>query len=78
MSAPLAGIRVVELGVVIAAPAASALLSDWGAEVVKVEPFEGDPQRGNGVDVYFQLDNRGKRSITLDLKSDRVTRSSSR
>ena len=46
-SAPraLEGVRVVELGVVVAGPAAGGLLSDWGAEVIKVEPPAGDPQR---------------------------------
>jgi crotonobetainyl-CoA:carnitine CoA-transferase CaiB-like acyl-CoA transferase len=67
---PLEGIRVVELGVVIAGPAAAAVLGDWGASVVKIEPPEGDPQRGNRNTSYFQLDNRGKRSICLNLKTE--------
>jgi crotonobetainyl-CoA:carnitine CoA-transferase CaiB-like acyl-CoA transferase len=66
---PLHGIRVVEIGVVIAGPAAAALLGDWGAEVIKVEPLEGDPTRGNPAKSYFQLDNRGKRSIAVDIGS---------
>lgn len=66
---PLAGVRVVELGVVIAGPAAAAVLADWGAEVVKLEPPEGDPQRGNWNTSYFEMDNRGKRSVALDLKT---------
>jgi crotonobetainyl-CoA:carnitine CoA-transferase CaiB-like acyl-CoA transferase len=66
---PLDGVRVVELGVVIAGPAAAAILADWGADVVKVEPREGDPQRGNTEPAYFGLDNRGKRSVALDLKT---------
>ena len=41
----LAGLRVVELGVWVAAPSAAALLADWGADVVKVEPPSGDPMR---------------------------------
>jgi crotonobetainyl-CoA:carnitine CoA-transferase CaiB-like acyl-CoA transferase len=69
MAAPLDGVRVVELGVVIAGPAAAAILADWGADVVKVEPCEGDPQRGNTEPAYFRLDNRGKRSVAVDLKS---------
>ena len=68
---PLSGIRVVELGVVIAGPSAAAILGDWGADVVKVEPAGGDPQRGNTQRAYFELDNRGKRSLTIDLKTDR-------
>jgi crotonobetainyl-CoA:carnitine CoA-transferase CaiB-like acyl-CoA transferase len=66
---PLDGVRVVELGVVIAGPATSAILADWGADVVKLEPREGDPQRGNLQLAYFGLDNRGKRSVALDLKT---------
>jgi crotonobetainyl-CoA:carnitine CoA-transferase CaiB-like acyl-CoA transferase len=64
---PLVGLRVVELGVVIAAPSTAALLGDWGADVVKVEPREGDPQRANVSAALFDLDNRGKRSLTVDL-----------
>lgn len=67
MSLPLAGVRVVELGVALAGPAAAAILASWGAEVVKVEPHAGDPQRGNTQNAYFSQDNRGKRSIALDL-----------
>jgi crotonobetainyl-CoA:carnitine CoA-transferase CaiB-like acyl-CoA transferase len=65
----MTGIKVVELGVVIAGPAAAAVLGDWGATVIKVEPPDGDPQRGNTNTAYFELDNRGKRSICLDLKT---------
>src|SRR5215831_4440823 len=78
MAGPLAGVRVVELGFWVAVPAAAAVLADWGAEVVKIEPPEGDPLRGlaaTGLVPYqpdvnpaFQLDNRGKRSVTLDLR----------
>jgi crotonobetainyl-CoA:carnitine CoA-transferase CaiB-like acyl-CoA transferase len=75
MSGPLAGIRVVELGVWVAGPAAGGLLADWGADVVKIEPPEGDPARGFlamlGADLPFnppfELDNRSKRSIVVDL-----------
>ena len=70
-------LRVVELGVWVAAPAAAALLADWGADVIKVEPPTGDPMRnvfgslGIGDEMpnpAFALDNRGKRSICLDLR----------
>ena len=44
-NAPLQGIKVVELGVWVAGPAVGGLLSDWGADVIKVEPETGDPQR---------------------------------
>src|SRR6185503_11082506 len=70
-------LRVVELGVWVAAPAAAALLADWGADVIKVEPPTGDPMRnvfgslGIGDEMpnpAFALDNRGKRSVCLDLR----------
>jgi len=72
---PLDGVRVVELGVWVAGPAAGGLLADWGAEVVKIEPPAGDPARGFarmlGGDVPFnppfEMDNRSKRSIVIDL-----------
>jgi crotonobetainyl-CoA:carnitine CoA-transferase CaiB-like acyl-CoA transferase len=75
--AALADLRVVELGVWVAAPAAGALLADWGADVIKVEPPAGDPMRrafgslGIGADLpnpAFAQDNRGKRSVVLDLR----------
>src|SRR6478736_6593235 len=77
MSGPLTGIRVVELGVWVAGPSAGGVMADWGATVVKIEPPEGDPFRGlyltaAGVELPanppFELDNRGKRSIVLDLR----------
>ena len=75
---PMAGVRVVELGVWIAGPAAGGILSDWGADVVKIEPPLGDParsfQRMLGGDLptnpVFELDNRSKRSIVVDLGTD--------
>ena len=75
MSGPLAGIRVVELGVWVAGPAAGGILADWGADVVKIEPPDGDPARGFakmlGGDVPFnppfEMDNRSKRSIVIDV-----------
>ncbi len=72
-------LRVVELGVWVAAPAAAALLSDWGADVIKVEPPAGDPMRyvfgslgveGDLPNPTFALDNRGKRSVVLDLRDE--------
>jgi crotonobetainyl-CoA:carnitine CoA-transferase CaiB-like acyl-CoA transferase len=74
----LRDLRVVELGVWVAAPSAGALLADWGAEVIKVESPAGDPMRhafgslGIGKDVpnpAFAQDNRGKRSVVLDLRA---------
>lgn len=75
---PLKGVKVVELGVWIAGPAAAGMLADWGADVIKVEPPGGDPQRhvlkslglGDARLPPFEVDNRGKRSIVLDLKTD--------
>lgn len=76
MSRPLEGIRVVELGFWVAGPAAAAILCDWGAEVVKIEPPAGDPFRGlfasamgmaADINPPFELDNRGKRSVVLNL-----------
>jgi crotonobetainyl-CoA:carnitine CoA-transferase CaiB-like acyl-CoA transferase len=66
---PLSGVQVVELAIVIAAPAASTMLGDWGAAVVKVEPLDGDPHRSHTQPSYFELDNRGKRSIAIDVKT---------
>ena len=77
MSGPLAGFRVVELGVWVAGPSAGGILADWGAAVLKLEPPEGDPFRGLYLSVAgaevpacppFELDNRGKRSVALDLR----------
>ncbi len=73
----LDGYRVVELAAWVAGPAAGGVLADWGAEVIKVEPPSGDPQRrifgALGIDVAtappFELDNRGKRSVVLDLQT---------
>lgn len=74
-SGPMSGIRVVELGVWVAGPAAGGILADWGADVIKIEPPTGDPARtfqkmlggDMGTNPPFELDNRSKRSIVLDL-----------
>lgn len=81
MPGPMDGIKVVELAVWIAGPAAGGILADWGADVIKIEPPQGDPSRGfremfgailpsNPV---FELDNRSKRSIVLDLRDPAAT-----
>ena len=78
MAGPVEGIRVVELGVWVAGPAAGGILADWGADVVKIEPPRGDPARmfgrmlgcDLGVNPPFEMDNRSKRSIVLDLTSE--------
>jgi crotonobetainyl-CoA:carnitine CoA-transferase CaiB-like acyl-CoA transferase len=73
---PLAGVRVVEMGVWVAGPGAAGILADWGADVVKIEPPGGDPARtfqrliGGDINAVFELDNRGKRSIALDLADE--------
>ncbi|WP_198671098.1 CaiB/BaiF CoA transferase family protein [Oceanibium sediminis] len=69
----LDGIRIVDFSRVLAGPYCSALLGDLGAEIIKVEPPQGDDQRVMGVirdgeSVNFALLNRGKKSICLDLK----------
>jgi crotonobetainyl-CoA:carnitine CoA-transferase CaiB-like acyl-CoA transferase len=79
---PLDDITVIELANWVAAPSATALMADMGATVVKVEPLHGDsmrnklrqprfPEGRRGTDVVFQLDNRGKRSVALDLGDPR-------
>ena len=70
---PLEGVRVVDLSAIIAGPVATAFLATFGAEVVKLEPLEGDALRGYpstlpGQSRYFLGINRGKRSLALDLK----------
>ena len=76
MGGPLAGIRVLDLTQVLFGPFSTMLLSDLGAEVIKVErPEGGDIARGNGplvgeVSTYFLSLNRGKQSITLNLSSE--------
>ena len=78
MSGPMDGVRVVEIGVWVAGPAAGGILADWGADVIKIEPPTGDPartfQRMLGGDMpnnpIFELDNRSKKSIVLDLQTE--------
>lgn len=81
---PLHGIRVIEVGVWHAGPGAGAILGDLGAEVIKVETLEGDPERAHGSfgpmdtskvempnwTTLYEFSNRNKRSITLDITSE--------
>jgi len=67
--APLAGLRILEAGHMLAGPFATMVLADLGAEVTKIEPPGGDISRRVG-DAYFASLNRGKRSICLDLTTD--------
>lgn len=77
----LAGLKVIELGQLIAGPFAGKTLADFGAEVIKVEPPEtegaagGDPLRQwrmlhNGTSVWWQVQSRNKKSVVLDLRTD--------
>jgi crotonobetainyl-CoA:carnitine CoA-transferase CaiB-like acyl-CoA transferase len=76
---PLSGIKVVEMGIFVAGPATAAVLGDWGADVVKIEnPAGGDPIRAlmalglvpvePEINPALELDNRNKRSITIDVQ----------
>lgn len=68
--APLAGIRILEVGVMLAGPYATMMLADLGAEVIKIEPPGGEISRQLG-DGYFASLNRNKQSMCIDLKSAR-------
>jgi len=68
---PLQGIRVIEIATIIAAPLGASFLADLGADVIKVEPIGGDPFRGNLAGIGAARVNCGKRSLCIDLKSQR-------
>jgi crotonobetainyl-CoA:carnitine CoA-transferase CaiB-like acyl-CoA transferase len=71
----LEGLKVVEFATYIAAPGAGGIMTDWGAEVIKIEPPAGDPIRGFFASIghvsdsnpVFELDNRGKKGVVLDI-----------
>ena len=72
---PLSGVRVVEIGNLIAAPYAGMMLADLGADITKIEPPAGDLGRRfgpwqNGESVFFMAVNRGKRAEMIDFRSD--------
>jgi crotonobetainyl-CoA:carnitine CoA-transferase CaiB-like acyl-CoA transferase len=73
---PLEGLRVIELGQLLAGPFTGTILGYFGAEVIKVEPPAGDPIRGwrvvrDGMSLWYRSLGRNKKSVTLDLKSER-------
>src|SRR5918912_4023118 len=74
MSEPLAGIRVIDLTAAVLGPVATQIIGDLGAEVIKVEPPEGEMMRGigparhPGMAAYYLNVNRNKKSLALDLK----------
>ncbi|MBC3963812.1 CaiB/BaiF CoA transferase family protein [Pseudomonas simiae] len=75
MTAPLSGIKVVEIGTLIAAPFAARMMAEFGAEVIKIEAMgQGDPLRKwrklhEGTSLWWYLQSRNKKSLALDLKS---------
>jgi crotonobetainyl-CoA:carnitine CoA-transferase CaiB-like acyl-CoA transferase len=80
---PLEGIKIVEYGVFHAGPGASSILGDLGADVVKIESGLGDPERywtrlgridmslPNGENIFFQISNRNKKGIYLDIEKEK-------
>ena len=73
---PLAGLKVLELGQLIAGPFAGKLFAEFGAEVVKIEPpGSGDPLRQwrllhDGTSLWWYVQGRNKKSVTVDLRSE--------
>jgi crotonobetainyl-CoA:carnitine CoA-transferase CaiB-like acyl-CoA transferase len=80
VTGPFSGVRVLEVAAWTFVPAAGAVLADLGADVIKVEPPEGDPQRGlfnmlqrgggGTANPFIEIPNRGKRGITLNLAGE--------
>ena len=79
MAKPLVHFKLVDLSRILAGPFATQLLADFGAEVIKIEPLDGDPTRGwgppfeegeHGESAYFRSANRGKSSLIMDLNDE--------
>jgi crotonobetainyl-CoA:carnitine CoA-transferase CaiB-like acyl-CoA transferase len=78
MSGPLKGVRVLDFTAVVSGPFATMFLADQGAEVLKIEPIGGDSTRRSRIAIdkagefsaLFVSSNRGKRSLSIDMKSD--------
>jgi len=80
---PLEGVRIVEFGIFHAGPGANAILGDMGADVIKIEYGEGDPERfwtraggldfalPNGGSLTYEVSNRNKRGIYLNIETDK-------
>ena len=74
MTKPLEGLKVIELGQLIAGPFAGKFFSEFGAEVIKIEPPEGDPLRKwrklhQGTSLWWYVQNRNKKSVTVNLRT---------
>ena len=75
----LDGLRVIEIGHFVAAPFATRILGDLGADIIKIEPFAGDPARQwgaqlDGQSLWWSMHGRNKRSVSIDLKTQAEAR----
>ena len=68
---PLKGLKVLDFSHAADGPICALMLAEAGAEVIKIEPLQGDPYRRSNTVQAFYTANRSKRSLTLDLKSER-------
>ena len=74
---PLQGVKVIEIGTLIAGPYAASLLAQFGAEVIKIEsPVDGDPLRKwrklhKGTSLWWYSQSRNKKSVTVNLKAEK-------
>ena len=82
MAGVLDGIRIVEVSTWAYVPSAGAVLAEWGADVIKIEGPDGDPVRGlvtagistSGPQYTWEMWNRGKRAMALNLRHDQAQR----